>query len=182
MQLLGNFTNVFMGKYHLTKPKNNTCQQQQYLAISPENKHFSRKYPPRFSRCIYRNSASLANRLLQSQKPYWRRTITLNFSVVTRERITAEWLPDHSRSAAGQRAHRLPALRGTAPEEEDLAVPFRFDTPRYFWRGKPLLLPKKILHLFLSIQISVIWSFNSNLGHSPPPPPKRSIFVRFGNS
>lgn len=46
-----------------------------------------------------------------------------------------------------------------------LGVPYCFNTSRYFWCGKLFLLPKKILHLFLSIQISVIWNLNSYLGH-----------------
>lgn len=91
-----------MGKYHLTKRKNNTCQQQQYSAISPENKQFSHKYLLRFSCSIYRNSASLANRLSECQKPYWRRKITLTFPAVTGGSIAADLPPHHVRSTAGR--------------------------------------------------------------------------------
>lgn len=80
--------------------------------------------------------------------------MTLNFSAVLGDGISA--------------GRGLSATQGYGPKEKNLALPFLLETPRYFWCGKLLLLPKKTLHLFQSNQISVIWNINSNLGHFPP--------------
>lgn len=138
-----------MGKYNFTKMKNNfnTSNTQRFYQ---KTKHFSHKQL-RFSYSIHSISGSWANRLFQSQKPYWRRKITPNFSAVTSDRIIAELLPDHIRSTAGQRAHTTTGAHGYSPhKQKDLGVPFSFNTLRYFWYGKLLLLPKKTLYLFLS--------------------------------
>lgn len=130
-----------MGKYHLTSPKNNISQQQQYIAIPPENRDVSHKYLIRFSWFI----SSRFQWLFYTPKPFWSRKIRLKWQHVGQELSCA---PCHS------------PLR----KRGNLGVTFCFNTPRYFWCGNLSLLPKTILHLFLSIQISVIWNLNSNLG------------------
>lgn len=102
------------------------------------------------------------------------------------EFLCCNWWENHSRTAArphlqhhkAEGSHHYQRSQLQPPKEKDLGVPFSFNTPRYFWCGKLLLLPKGTLHLFLSIQVSVIWNFNSNLGRFPP---KLSIFGRLGN-
>lgn len=160
VQLLGNFTNVFMGKYHLTSPKNDTYQQQQYTAIPPKTTDFSNKYLLRFSWFISRSSVSWQTGCFKPQ----------NLSGAERSGWNGSMWGRGS-PLAGAHCHSPLRKRG------DLGVPFSFNTPRYFWCGKLPLLPKKILHLFLSIQISVIWNLKSNLGYFFP---QRQYFWQMG--
>lgn len=125
--------------------------------------YFSHKYLLRFSWFIYRSSVSVANRLFQTPKPFWSTKIRLKWQ--------------HVGQGLTPGCCSLPQ----PPEEEGgPGSPLLFQHTRYFWCGKLLLLPKKTLHLFLSIQISVIWNLNSYLGHFFPP--KGSIFGRHGSS